>query len=160
MPLRRGTKETWMIRATLSQLFLVPFIALFLSTPSFAYTTNTAHYYGAQDQRDLSALASSPQFRSILKDILADGHFQNSYKKARTLLFGDIDLHKDSKGYYVECVYCESRYYAEDFHSRGPGPGKIPDERVLNTEHSWPQSQYNGKPGIRNNTRHPDAEYA
>jgi hypothetical protein len=62
-----------------------------------------------------------------------------SYKGARKELFGDLELQKDDRGYYVRCVYCESNIY------EGVGPGKIPGNSIMNVEHTWPQSRFGGK---------------
>ena len=64
-----------------------------------------------------------------------------SYKEARRYLFGDIYLEKKSGRYVVTDSYCE-----EDFNSSdGVGPGRIPNHNAINSEHTWPQSRFNGR---------------
>jgi deoxyribonuclease I len=69
-------------------------------------------------------------------------HFSLGYKTARRILFGDIHLTHTEQGYAVLDAYCEELKTAEDFDHAAPGPGKIPDPRILNAEHTWPQSRF------------------
>lgn len=63
-----------------------------------------------------------------------------SYKQARIELFGNLHLKKSEAGKYtVKDLYCEKTYSSD----MGVGPGKIPSSRVINCEHSWPQSRFN-----------------
>ena len=59
------------------------------------------------------------------------------YSSARDYLFGMLDLKEDTKGYYLVYVYCHTEY-------RGPDVGKLrtPKARVVNCEHTWPQSLF------------------
>lgn len=59
------------------------------------------------------------------------------YSKAKDFLFGLIDLKKDNRGYYVRDVYCHVEYSGPDV-----GQLKTPKARVVNCEHSWPQSLF------------------
>jgi deoxyribonuclease I len=40
-------------------------------------------------------------------------------------------------GYVITDVYCQKEYNV-------PGPGKMPNNSMLNVEHTWPQSQFGG----------------
>ncbi len=62
-------------------------------------------------------------------------HIMLSYKDARKLLFGKIDLDEDTQGYFIRDVYCN-----RDVHGDGIGPNQIPG--TLNCEHTWPQSKF------------------
>ncbi|MGE0634111.1 MAG: endonuclease I family protein [Pseudobdellovibrionaceae bacterium] len=67
-----------------------------------------------------------------------------SYQQARKELLGNISLKQDGNTYYVQDVYCAKKFYANDFRgAKKLGPGMIPDENLLNTEHTWPQSRFN-----------------
>ncbi len=58
------------------------------------------------------------------------------YKKnAKKQLFGNVDLKKDDRGYYVKDVYCNYEIRS------GVGPLKVPANEVMNVEHTWPQSK-------------------
>ena len=64
------------------------------------------------------------------------------YKKARKMLFGYIDLMEDNDGFTIRSFYCQEDFHSRDFGSKSPGPHRIPNTRVLNTEHLWPQSRF------------------
>lgn len=77
----------------------------------------------------------------ILLEQCAPGacYFQTilGYSKARDYLFGFLDLKEDNEGYYLVDVYCHTEY-------RGPDVGKMktPKPRMMNCEHTWPQSLF------------------
>lgn len=64
-------------------------------------------------------------------------HMMLSYKDARRLLFGKIDLEKDATGYFLKDVYCDRK-----MRGGGVGPNLIPSAAVVNCEHTWPQSKF------------------
>lgn len=66
------------------------------------------------------------------------GHRPVGYDPAKKFLFGQLHLEKNEKGYFVHDQYC-----GVDFTS-GVGPGNLPDQNQLNTEHTWPQSKFTG----------------
>ncbi|MCB0410967.1 MAG: endonuclease [Bdellovibrionales bacterium] len=68
-----------------------------------------------------------------------------SYQAARKFLFGYLHLQNDAGGYYIKCVYCNTEYHETEFGSQPPAPDAIPDPRVINTEHTWPQSRFSKK---------------
>lgn len=73
-------------------------------------------------------------------------HVLFSYNEARRWLFGALHLEQTKGQYNLLCVYCEVTYTNEDFpKGRGLGPNLIPDHKVLNAEHTWPQSRFNKK---------------
>lgn len=73
-------------------------------------------------------------------------HQAIGYKGARKTLFGDLDLKGKPGQYYLYDVYCERAYTAADFPKNGgPDRGKIPSDHIMNIEHIWPQSRFNGK---------------
>lgn len=65
-------------------------------------------------------------------------HHPVGYGPAKKLLFGQIFLKKDNNGYYVLDLYCGIRF------TKGVGPGNLPDQNQINTEHTWPQSKFTG----------------
>lgn len=71
-------------------------------------------------------------------------NLQKKYLKARQLLFGNLHLKGSSKKTYaIDGVYCSRTFTNKDFiTTRGLGPGQIPDHKILNTEHIWPQSHF------------------
>lgn len=64
-------------------------------------------------------------------------HTALGYKKARVYLFGMLDLKKDDRGYFLTDVYCQTDFVRTDV-----GPMQIPDNNVVNCEHTWPQSKF------------------
>ena len=68
-------------------------------------------------------------------------HTKLDYSVARKYLFGVIHLKEGSNGSYVEDVYCRKEFYKK----HGIGTGKIPNNKYINCEHTWPQSKFNRK---------------
>lgn len=77
-----------------------------------------------------------------LHDSARKGQKSFNYDDARIKLFKEIHLEKDEKGYYIEGVYCQKKYYLAP--SEVPG-SSIPNSDVFNTEHTWPQSRFSNK---------------
>jgi endonuclease I len=69
-------------------------------------------------------------------------HTAVGYKRAREFMFGEFYLVKDGAEYGVKDVYCDRIAKAGEFNGAKPGPNVIPDHRVVNAEHTWPQSQF------------------
>lgn len=71
-------------------------------------------------------------------------HAPVGYKTARKVVMGN--LHYDETTQSVEDVYCQRDLDKGDFPTGPfPGPGSIPNDRVINVEHTWPQSRFNSK---------------
>jgi deoxyribonuclease-1 len=65
-------------------------------------------------------------------------HTSVGYDSARRIMFGELFIKKDTKGNYVEDVYCGKKFYyneVRDISSMGS---------EVNIEHTWPQSRFNG----------------
>ena len=74
-------------------------------------------------------------------------HTPVGYDVARKKLLGEMYLVDFGSNLYgVRDVYCEHTYEKTDFH-RGPlpAPNTIPEDAVINAEHTWPQSKFNPK---------------
>ncbi len=67
-------------------------------------------------------------------------HRSIGYKGARKVLFGKLHLEEDGDGYFVRDVYCRKKITRSE--SR-VGPNIIPNNNVINCEHTWPQSKFN-----------------
>ena len=61
------------------------------------------------------------------------------YTQARIVLFGEIHSNSDSKGQFVKDVYCGKKFYFKEVRD------VLNMAREVNTEHTWPQSRFNGK---------------
>ena len=64
------------------------------------------------------------------------------YKGARKVLFGKLHLEEDSKGYLLKDVYCDKEYRRSNTKI---GPNTIPNNNIINCEHTWPQSRFSRK---------------
>jgi hypothetical protein len=109
----------------------------FFSVSGWAKLSDHAYYspHLAQLQKE-----QNENLKALLFDAINNQRVF-SYKEARRLLFGDIYLEKKDGRYVVTDTYCE-----EDFNSSvGVGPGRIPNHNVINCEHTWPQSRFNGR---------------
>lgn len=74
-------------------------------------------------------------------------HLSSSYRKARERLFGFLHLEELFEfDYSLTSFYCRQKFTKKDFpYGSALGPYKIPNHKVLNTEHSWPQSKFNDR---------------
>lgn len=75
------------------------------------------------------------------KNKVCYGHLNLGYRGARRVLFGEIHLQEDNNGYFIEDVYCQKIITKTD----GVGPKKIPNHKILNCEHTWPQARFSNK---------------
>lgn len=69
----------------------------------------------------------------------SEGHRSFSYEEARIKLFNEIYLQNNLNGYFIEGVYCQEKHYP--FSGQHPN-GRVPNPRIFNTEHTWPQSKF------------------
>ncbi len=135
---------------------------LFALTTLLACTTAFANlnYYPAEFEKNAkSGLIKDMALKDELFRILSSGHQKVTnghdiittncptadcyrqiplgYDNARKKLFGELDIKRDNRGYYVKDVYCNFEI------SNGQiAPGKIPSSTLLNCEHTWPQSRF------------------
>lgn len=70
--------------------------------------------------------------------LASENHHSVSYSEARRDILADLYLERNNNSYFVTDVYCENDY-------RIPGPGKLPNNSVINVEHTWPQSKFGGR---------------
>ncbi len=129
--------------------------------------TKKIPYYGGDFFKTVGSTTKAVNLKTELNEILNGVHVKNGtdmdiiaekcgsssgcyfhkaigYKAARTVLLGKMYLVNIGKSYAVKDVYCEKEYTSDDF-SGGPAPGPnvIPDNNVINIEHTWPQSKFN-----------------
>jgi hypothetical protein len=68
------------------------------------------------------------------------------YEKTRHVLMGQIYLEQTDGQYSIKDVYCQKDFTNVDFSSNaGLGPNQVPDNTILNVEHTWPQSRFTGR---------------
>jgi hypothetical protein len=70
-------------------------------------------------------------------------HSSIGYDRARVFLLGYFYLSQTANGYGVREVYCSRIYDAPEFANIKPAPGRICEDKVVNVEHTWPQSRFN-----------------
>ncbi len=111
------------------------------------YVPPDLYYQSLQDPR--FGYSFTNDFRTQLQNLSAQAHRNPlDYSYARRVLLGQIHLEQGPHGYFIHDVYCQKDYYDADFgRGRGPQPGQAPDDKVLNVEHTWPQSRFSGREG-------------
>jgi hypothetical protein len=81
-----------------------------------------------------------------LFEATASNHQVLGYNRARQILLGRIYLESSGSEYAIKDVYCQRYFTRGDFGKGGAvGPDQIPDNNILNTEHTWPQSRFTGR---------------
>ncbi|MEN0059240.1 MAG: endonuclease [Bdellovibrio sp.] len=144
-------------------LSLLTFVGAVQAAPA----TQTLPYYGEEFYRDLRSGIANKDLLYRLKAVLRSYHIQQNngydliasscsegsgrcyshraigYGSARVFLMGNYYLVKDASGEYaIRDVYCDKNKTRSDFRGHGPAPGTIPDNNVVNVEHTWPQSRF------------------
>ena len=66
-------------------------------------------------------------------------HRSLGYRGARKVLFGKLHLEDGSNGFYVQDVYCRKKITRSQTNI---GPNTIPNNNIINCEHTWPQSKF------------------
>lgn len=112
------------------------FAALLLTAVCCFSLQAKSNYYDLKTERELTNGTLRDQ--SLLSYIgrAASKNFRPlGYKKrAKTEIFGYVDIERDNSGYYVRDVYC-------GFIVRKKGRDTRPANGVMNVEHTWPQSK-------------------
>lgn len=141
-------------------------LALSSAPISKAFSATGLSYYPQEQMNEImSGRLSSDEIKDVLFDILSEEHeiqpngeqklvrgcsgsncFRHQklgYKQARQYLFGQLHLEGDQfTGYQVQGVYCQKNF--KNGSAGRIGPGRIPNSNVLNCEHTWPQSKFQG----------------
>lgn len=139
----------------------------FSSTALSLSLTSKVSYYGDQFYQDVSQGKRDSDLVDSLRVVLESRHAVNKggmdtvpatcdssatgcyqhrsigYGAARKVLMGQLHLENNAGQYTVKDVYCEKVFTGAD----SVGPGRVPPSSKLNTEHTWPQSRFNGSMG-------------
>lgn len=148
-------------------VILLLFVNLATSAALAAPSSEEIPYYGEEFYRSLKAGESNKSLLALLKTVLkayhnpqpgtydrlstsCDGkgcyqHIAVGYKAARVFMFGTFYLKKTDHGYSVKDVYCERDREDSEFRHSPPMPGQVPDNTVINCEHTWPQSRFTNR---------------
>lgn len=138
----------------------------FVGVANAAPSSQLVPYYGEEFYRDLKAGTSGEALQNRIKTVMRNyhmlvkgsydqivkacpqgqgrcyAHTAIGYNAARVFLMGNYYLVKEGNQYAVRDVYCNTERGPEDFKSSQPSPGKIPNNTVINVEHTWPQSKF------------------
>lgn len=90
----------------------------------------------------LATVTIDEALKADLFEDISKGQVSYDYKEARKLLFNQIHLEQDGKGYFIKDVYCQEKYYP--FGGKAPGD-KLPNSDEFNCEHTWPQSKFSSR---------------
>ncbi len=149
-------------------LFLALASGLGFSSAAFSLSLpNKVNYYGDQFYKDVAQGTKDKALVDALRAVLESRHAMNKsgmdtvpascdsassgcyqhrsigYGSARKVLMGQLHLENNSGQYSVKDVYCETVFTG----ANSVGPGRVPPSSKLNTEHTWPQSRFNGSMG-------------
>lgn len=146
-------------------------VAGFGATSAFAVTlTNHIGYYGDDFYRETASGKKDKDMITVIRTVLESKHMRTrsgvdtvgvtcdsaalscyehkaiGYSAARKVLMGTLSLKGAAGSYVLHDVYCEKDFTSAEL-GAGIGPGKIPSDSVVNTEHTWPQSRFNRSMG-------------
>lgn len=125
-------------------------------------------YYGEKFYKDLGTGVSNDPLKYNIKAVLRSyhlkvggtfdqivdqcegtncyAHVSIGYDGARVFLMGKHYLIQHGQSYGVFDVYCNAERNENEFaHGQEPGPDQVPDNTVINVEHTWPQSRFSGR---------------
>lgn len=143
------------------------FVILGTVMANAAPVSDTIPYYGEEFYQDLRNGTSNDalieRIKTVLKSFHTPGadldqvspkcngpkcysHVSVGYNNARVFLLGKFYFIQDEQGNGIKDVYCDRYVRSSDFKGgNGPSPGKVPDDKVINVEHTWPQSRFTGR---------------
>ncbi len=85
----------------------------------------------------LKSSATGVELKDELYNHLKQNHRPLGYSQARVKLLGHMAIKQKQNGFFVKDVYCEAEYSS-------PGIGRVPSNKIINVEHTWPQSKFGG----------------
>lgn len=129
---------------------LVLLLSLFCQSAFTAVSTKTIDLFDETftfDKNFKKPVQDGPsELLTKLFELAKEGHKVLGYTEARHLIMGHIYLQSTGGNYSLTDVYCQKEFTNNDFKSgAGLGPNLVPDNTVLNVEHTWPQSKFTGK---------------
>lgn len=87
------------------------------------------------------------ELKNALQKEAQAGQHPVGYNQARKDVMGELYLEHENNSYFITDVYCESKISSK-------GPGYVPADTILNVEHTWPQSLFNGESGAKKSDLH------
>ncbi len=86
----------------------------------------------------VSGAFASNSFKVTLgKKLELDHKPVNSFREARTFVFGHLYLEEDNEQFFIKDLYCNKVISGDDV-----GPMSVPTASKINTEHVWPRSKF------------------
>lgn len=127
--------------------FTLGLLIVFYTLISFA---EDAAYYETHEVAEFTAgELSGKNLAKFISKVSSRGFNPLGYKRrAKRELFGSIDLEQDEKGYFVRDVYCNLKIRSH------VGPDKIPNNNIMNAEHTWPQSKGSRREPFKGDVHH------
>ncbi len=107
---------------------------------STAFAGNPKYYSPALTAQLNAHSLKNEALKLTLFDTISTNQTSLGYEGARKVMFGQIYIKNDGKGYYIEDVYCQKRFDG----NAGVKPTSIPKSDQINCEHTWPQSKFSG----------------
>jgi deoxyribonuclease I len=130
-------------------IFFLLVLAPLAPIHSTSYAGTSQNYYSPEDHRVLSESRDELEIRERVIRLNRSRLEPLGYNKwAKRSLYGEIELEQDSSGYYIKDVYC-GRVVRQSV-----GPNQIPNNREINTEHTWPQSLGSRQEPFRGDLHH------
>lgn len=162
-------KSTRQVFGSFASLVLIALLLNSTFASAMVVVSKKVSYYGTDFYSALDHGTKDDAMKTELKKVLKSGHVRQAnqvdqivpnceghkecyahkavgYDAARKFLFGYFYLIPHDSGYGVQEMYCDRVYTTPDF-TRGnlPSPGMVPDNTIINVEHTWPQSRFTGK---------------
>lgn len=156
-----------------SALFTALFTVLFAANYASALTLGKDNipYYGSEFYKEVASGMRDTDLISEIRTVLVSKHQTNAgdfdtiaahcdsaakgcyeqrsigYKGARRELLGHLHLVQvATKQYGIKEVYCQEVMTGDVFNEGDkPGPDVTPSDKIINIEHTWPQSRFSYK---------------
>jgi len=114
-----------------------------------AFSSDETHYLPDEVSEFTSGSLEGRPLIKFVSDVSLRSFHPLGYKRgAKRAMFGDIDLQKDDKGFFIKDVYCNIKVRSR------VGPDKIPTNSIMNAEHTWPQSKGARREPFRGDLHH------
>lgn len=141
--------RTMKLTSNLSSIMIL-LLSLVINFPllasAFSFATQEKSHYGKDFYDKMKGGMRDEELITELQSETSKFHRVLGYNRARTVMMGQIYLDQQNGDYKIQDVYCLKDFTNSDFNDgKGLGPHRIPDNTVLNTEHTWPQSRFSGR---------------
>jgi len=130
-------------------IFILMVTASFCFTSISVQASDRTHYKTDEIAEFTSGNLEGKQLVDFVSHVSLRSLHPLGYKRnAKKMMFGSIDLEKDEEGFFVKDVYCNIKVRSS------VGPNRIPVNKVMNAEHTWPQSKGSRREPFRGDLHH------